>query len=542
MKKVKVKMSKPKISVMKFSEFFVKLGSHTLSQFFVFIIILLIINIFSQKLFLRLDITENKTYTLSQGTKNIIGDLDETVTIESYFSKDLPPDLLSVIRDVHDIYAEYERFSNGKIDHKIIDNQDESFKTKAQEAGIPEIQYGQRSEDKSVIALGFLGAQITYKENSEIIEIIDRVENLEYETTSRIFELTTEEKPKIGFLAGHGEKSAFVNYKEVNNTLERQFTIESIDLSDGKPIDPNEIAVLIVAGPKEKLTNRDRFELDQYIMRGGKLVVLSELYDLAEQEPIVTKNESNISNFLKHYGVEVTESVVLDESYTPLILELQIYAYPFWPLIQPENINKDIPVYSTIEAITLFWPQQITETEGDTTAKISPILETTEKGWELGGDTVNVHPSSISVPGFQHQRTLGALIEGKLTSAFKDKDIPKLGKDVDDKRKKKDPRVDETENALIIVIGDSDFISDNFLQIGSAEQNLIFFNNTIEWLANSEELISIRSKNIQTRPLKITEQGERTFIKTVNIASVPVAMVAIGIFYNLRRRKRNSII
>jgi ABC-2 type transport system permease protein len=103
---MQIKIKKPQLSPTKFLKLFIAIGSNTLAQIFVLVAALIAINIFSQKYFLRLDLTETQTYTLSQGTKNILNSLEDTVTIKTYFSEDLPPDVIPVIQNIKDIRME----------------------------------------------------------------------------------------------------------------------------------------------------------------------------------------------------------------------------------------------------------------------------------------------------------------------------------------------------------------------------------------------------------------------------------------------------
>jgi gliding-associated putative ABC transporter substrate-binding component GldG len=544
---MEIKLRKPKfkLNTKNILNLFINIGSNTLSQIFVLVIVLLVVNIFSQKFFLRIDLTENKTYTLSQGSINILSSLEDTVVIKTYFSDNLPPDVIPVMQDVKDIFEEYARYSNGKVQVEITNPKDEDFKTKAREAGIPEIQFSELSADKFEVASGFLGASIEYKENKEALELITDVTNLEYDTTSRIYKLKTDEKTKVGFLTGHGEKSTLADFSSLTKLLETQFAIEQVSLATGQPINPDEIKVLIIASPTGEFSERDMFEIDQYIMRGGRVVVLADLYRLDFQNPVLNKTAGDLNKFLSSYGVEISEAVLLDESYLPIQSGFVQITYPFWVLAQAENINRENPALNKLETTAFFWANAVKDITNEEQIFTS-LINTTNSAWEMTGDTISADPSQNWNILNQKQFTLAALIEGKQSSKFTGQEIPAIEQDesaeipIEDMRTSEDVRVGETESARIVVIGDSDFIADDF--ISGTEQNSVLFTNLLEWLSGSEDLIAIRSKNIQRRPLEVISEGEKTFYKSAIVGIVPVLLIAFGIGYNVVRKRRKSSI
>jgi ABC-2 type transport system permease protein len=534
---MKIQVRKPKIQMnfMSLGKFFVTLGTKTIAQLLVLIVVLIAINILSQKIFFRWDLTQTKTYSLGNGTKNILSNLDDTVTIKVFFSENIPPDMVHVTQDVKDIYEEYARYAGGNIVLEIKNPKDENFDKDATAAGIPQVRFSELSSDKFQIAQGYLGASIQYKDQKEAIEMITDVKNLEYDTSSRIYKLTHKDKAKIGFLTGQGESDS--NFSGIKKLLESQFTVETVSIVNGQPIDPNTIKVLIIAAPTLNFSERDKFEIDQYVMNGGRIIALINLYDLDYQNPVINKTNTNINEILKPYGAEIASSVILDESFMPLVSGYQQIAYPYWVLVQGDTISKDNPALDKLESLIFFWTSPIndTTTEGQT---FIPLVKSSNKAWEKTGDTINVDIERF-VPGDEQQFVLAALLEGKETSLFKGKDIPKLD-GTEDKRPQDSVRKDETDDARIVIIGDSDFASDQFL--GGSDQNGIFVTNLVEWLASSDDLMAIRSKNISERSLEVVSEGEKTTTKIGIVSAMPLLVITGGIVYTFIRRKRKSSI
>jgi gliding-associated putative ABC transporter substrate-binding component GldG len=538
---MKITFRKPKFNLQGIWNIFIQIGSNSLSQLLVFFLVLIGLNIISQEFFARIDLTQNKIYSLSDGTLNIINSFDGEVAIDVFFSENLPPDIIPISQDVKDVFEEYERFSNGKVKINIRNPRDESFETEATDYGIPEVQFSEFSQDKFEIATGFVGISISYNDENEIIPIITNVDNLEYETSSRIYKLTHPEKISVGFLTGHGEKSILSEYRTISDLLGRQFSVQNIDLKNGEPVDPEKIKVLVIASPTSDFSERDLFEIDQYIMRGGRVIILAENYQTDLQNLQASLNQTNLLDFLSYYGIRIPDQMVLDESYIPLIYGMQRIPYPYWVLIQRENINTENPALNMLESSSFFWSSPLEIIEQDGTLNFTPLMKTTEKAWTKDGQAVSIDVEdaySLS----ENQFTLSYLIEGSHVSMFKDKEIPVIVSEdeepVEDKRTPETNRADQTDDIKIIVFGDSDFISDNFNS--SSNENTTMFLNIVEWLASTDELASIRSKNVTTRPLEIIEEGQKALVKSINIALVPVLTIIFGTVYNYIRKKSHS--
>lgn len=514
------------------------------------ILILIILNYFSLKYFVRLDTTDSQNFSISQTTKEIITNLDESITIEVYFSDNIPPNLIEARQNVLDLLEEYSKNSNGKIILDKKDPQATDFDTSAQTKGIQRIQFSEYGQDKFSVAQGYLGLAFVNETETEVIPVVASIDNLEYETTSRILKLTSSDsQKKIGFFSKFPDpvtddsgleeinqtQSVLANLNTIQELLNRQYSVEEIDLSKGKPIDVDEFPVVVVISPSASLSDRDKFELDQYVMNGGGLIVLEDLLKLGSNSPILTKTDSNLNSFLEHYGISVDTKVLLDESFTPIINGFDRIAYPYWVLATGEGINQEIPPLNTLESSTFLWVNPITKNEKDN-LNYTELITTTNLAWEETGEVINIDFKEF-VPSDQKKYTISFLVEGKIDSAFKDKEIPTLSETgIEDERGEDLERVNTTENIKLIVFGDSDFISDSF--INANEQNPVLFLNLIDWMANSNDLTTIRAKGITTRPLEALDNEDKNIYKAINSASIPVFIALSGITY-LKKRKKN---
>lgn len=503
----------------------------------VLVVFFLALNVLSESYHVRLDLTENSRYSLSPATKEIINNLDENVIIKVYFSDNIPPNLSETKQNSLDIFTEYQKNSNGNVIVEIVDPTSATFEEDAITSGVRQIQFSELSEDSYAVAQGFFGAVITKGDEKEAISVISNTGNLEYETTSRIVKVSGAQQGKVGFLTGHGEKSINTDISQANEFLQTQFSTEEIDLSSGKPIDPEEFPVVVIASPTEAMSKRDRFELEQYTIRGGRLLILSDILQLQESTPILTKTESNINELLKLYGLEQETKVVLDESFTPVVSGASRIAYPYWVLITTDGFNSEIPPLSELTSATLLWTSPLKQIE-DTKQTITQLLTTTDSAWTEEGDTLSIDFKNFS-PENQGKEVLGYLVEGTLEKSFDS--VPELKDSKEkDQRTKEDEVVDNTDQIKVVVIGDVDFITDNFHNAN--EQNMVMFLNLVEWLANSTELTAIRAKTVAPRPLEVIEEDQKNIVKVVNIAAGSASIVVFGIWYLRHRKRKPSMI
>ena len=173
-----------------------------------FVLIIVVINLISEQLFFRLDLTENKQYTLSKATKNILKDLSEPVTVKAYFSKDLPSQLIKTRNDFREMLVEYGKLSGQKVVFEFISpDTDESREQEAMQNGIQPVMINVREKDQMKQQRAYMGAVLSIGERQEIIPVVEPGLAMEYTLSTSIKKLAVVNKPSVGFLQGHGEAS-----------------------------------------------------------------------------------------------------------------------------------------------------------------------------------------------------------------------------------------------------------------------------------------------------------------------------------------------
>ena len=231
--------------------------------------IILLINFLSREFFFRIDATKDKTYTLSKATKNILKNMDESVTVTSYFTKDLPPQFTKALSDFEDLLAEYNNVSGGAVNFEYIDPSDETVQQEAIQAGIQPLMINVREKDEVVQKRAYMGAIVKRGDVQEILPVITPGSPMEYQLTTAIKKISSGDKPAIGFVQGHGEAS-FDKMPQVYEALSVLYTIEPVDLSADVPA---HLKTVVMLSPKDSLIGADLQRLDSYLNNGGNVVI-----------------------------------------------------------------------------------------------------------------------------------------------------------------------------------------------------------------------------------------------------------------------------
>ena len=530
-----------------------KSGSNALILALTVFFILVVVNFLSCQYFMRGDLTENKIYTLSKSTKDILEGLDDIVRIEAYFSKK-PSRVAQIRADVKDKLDEYLAFSKGNLQIDFIDpGDDETLKQKLRLMGIPELQVNVREKDKLEVANVYMGIAVHYVNEKEVLPFVQETFNLEYDLSSAILKVTREETKTLGFLAGHGEFDIDnQRFQELRGELSKQYDVSKVEVKDGEPIDAK-VVTLVIAGPQQLLTEREKYEIDQFIMRGGRTVFLIDPIRLQPGSLQAAPLATGLNDLLEHYGVKLGNNLLLDRYHDSATFDRGFMRvtqpYPYFVKAMKKNLSSENTITSQLESLVLPWPSSLEltlkgseQTEGEGVAKVqgTVLATTSEFGWTAQAP-YNLDPNSVLRPpsGQQKVHTLAVALSGTFKSFYAGKDIPAVERvETEEQVSEAEDRTTKTDSAptQIIVVGTSQFLAQ------PRQDGRIFFQNTIDLLTLGEELIGIRSQTVTDRPLKETSDSERFLLKFLVIGGIPILVSIIGITrYFLRRRAKQLV-
>ena len=529
-------------------------GGNTLAFVAIIFGILALINFLSTRRFVRTDLTEDKRYTISEATKDVLGTLDDIVTITVYFSTS-PAEVAQVGRNVRDMLDEYTAFSkNLQIDFVNPANFDEAQKQELRFKGIPEVQINVMKKDKAEIANVYMGISIGYSGKEETLPVVQSTANLEYELTSTILKVTAKEAKTVGFLTGHGEFDINdQNYQQLRQLLDKngqgQYNVTSVNLQGGKGVD-DAVTTLVIAGTKQPLTEREKYELDQFIMRGGRAIFLVDPIQLQPGTLQATPLSTGLNDLVEHYGAKLGNNLLIDRRFHDNARFQQGFMtvfqpYPYFVQIRKPNFSTEHAVTSQLETLTLPWTSslEVIAKEGITA---TPLAKTSEFGQTIQG-YYNLMPN-FQIPNTETQAyPVAVALEGTFKSFYTDKEIPPVASDdVTNAENTEIPTsvqddatqttITESTQTQIVVVGTAQFLTQ------MRQDGINFFLNTVDWLTLGDALIGIRSQTITNRPLRDASEIEKNLIKYLCIVGVPLIVIIFGLLrYFLKSRAKRMV-
>lgn len=501
-------------------------------------LILVAVNVITSGVNQRVDLTKEKAYTLSDGTRAILDRLDSPVKIRYYCSQSASASpetvfLKSYARKVEDLLAEYKQAGSGKI---IIEKYDPQPDSDAEDSarldgveGVP-LQSGEKF---------YLGAAISLLDSKQSIPFFQptRERLIEYDLSRAITRVVTPDKPVVGVMSvlpvfgmpsnpmmmqmGQRGQPAWAIITELQN----DFTVKRVELGADK-IDP-EIKVLFVIHPKD-ISDATQFAIDQFVLRGGKLVAFLDANSLMDnrnqQNPMMAQmggGGSTLDKLLKAWGVSFESTkVVADMNFQMEVggRDGQPSRRPAWLSITAEGIDTNDIVTSQIDNVWYFAGGAFSGTPV-AGLKETVLLRSTADSQFVDGMMANLSPES-ALKDFKASGTQYALairLSGKFKTAFpdgrpaeKDAEDKKDGEPKTDVAKVDDALKEGKTEAAVILVGDADMIHDSFsvqdtpTPFGNMRRamngNLNFAQNAVEQLAGDSNLIGVRSRATMNRP------------------------------------------
>lgn len=506
----------------KFKTFIQKLS--TVGVMAVVVGILVLINYIVSFFPLRFDITENKIYSLSAVTKDMLKGLDDIVTIKLFFSQDLPNRVLPIRQEVESLVKEYEQVGGASIKVEVIDPSDLTEQQEAQTLGIPQLQFSGIEKDKLEVSQGFFGGAVLFGAEREAIPVFEEGGNFEYQFTSAINKLTREEVPKVALTGGHGEEDEGLEL--ARKLLEQDFAVttqvistaeSSLTRSAQTPTIPADIKTLLVIDPQQKWGSAEKEALGEFVNKGGSLFFALE--GVAVGENLFTNPaEHDLFSFLGRYGLTLRQDLVVSAFNDIANFRTQqsifLTPYPFWVRITPEGFSKEIPATAQLETAVFPWVSSI-ELKETTGIKTHALVKTVQQSYSQESN-FNLQPNQeFNLQAGTGEKIVAAAAEIKaepLTSS----------------------EGSALNNGRIVLIGDAGFLQDNFLQRNQA--NAVFFLNLVEWLTSDSNLAGIRARGSSFRPLVELSDTAKTGVKYGNVLIMPFLLGILGSLRLLKRR------
>ncbi len=493
--------------------------------------ILIALNIVGIKLFTRFDMTQNKMYTLSDASKNLVKNLDDKFLIKAYFTGELPAPYNNNRRYLQDQLNDYRAYGGNNFQYELMyPTGNDEIEKEAQGYGIPPVQVQVVKEDKMQVEKAYMGLVFMYGDKKEVLPVMQNTSNMEYEISSTMKKMTSKQLKKIGFLAGHDEVG-LDKLTKLKQMLDKQYEVTTVSLN-GIPIS-TDIAVLIIDAPQKPLQHWEKFLIDQYLMKGGKVAFWLNKVKADLQTQMGQPIELNMDDMLEAYGTRISTDLVKDVRCVPVTVQQQMgfftmqnqIPFPWIPLAS--TFSKTSPIVKDLAQIIFFFTSSV-----DTSlAKAKGLrLETLVMSSEQTGRQEQMFMINPNEPMLKDQYKeknipLAITLEGTFTSLFKT--TPLVPDSTTPPQLNTSGKIDASPDTKIVVIGDGDFVQDGYA--GGNKDNLIFASNLIDWLADDIGLASIRSRESGEKPLDEVSEGTRAMVKWGNMLVPPIVVILIGI-------------
>ncbi|HNP34793.1 MAG TPA: Gldg family protein [Woeseiaceae bacterium] len=491
----------------------------------------------------RFDLTEDKLYTLSDGTRHILKNIDEPINLYYYFSDQATegsPTLRSYANRVHEMLEEFARESDGKLNLSVIDplpfSEDED---RAAQAGLQGVQLGITPDP---VYMGLAGTNSVGDEETIAFFQPDKEAFLEYDIARLVSTLANPERNVIGLVAGVNMSSRFDPQTQQMQSAwtvyqQAQQLFEIRDLGTSFSTVPEDVGLLWIVQPKH-LSGETQYAIDQFIMRGGKALIFVDplaAIDAASQEGMPQgmppmPQASDMPALFKAWGIQYSTQEVIADAELALAISTGRGGRPTrhygYLGITADYLDNDDITTADLDVVNLAMAGHIALAE-DSALNLEPLLSSSTSSSMLPPARFSFmsDPASL-LDGFVpagEAFTLAARISGPLKSAFPDGPPAKVvNEDKDDgvdDANNADPShhlAETTGPANLIVVADVDMLSDsmwvqiqNFFgqQIATAfASNGAFVVNALENLAGSTDLISVRSRGNSTRPFTRVEK------------------------------------
>lgn len=555
------------------------LKGQSITQLILLTGILFFINVVAQFVFARFDMTQEKRYSLSESSKNLSKNLKDIVYLKIYLDGDLPPGFLKLRNSFKEMLDEFRLYSNGNIEYEFIDPSAspteqarvELYKQLTKKGLFPttleENQNGGQSQK-----LIFPGAIVTYRSNEIPMQILkskigggsdemlnNSIENLEYEISSVLRNISGEKSTSIAFLRGHKELSTS-QISDAANSINQYYSVDTIEIS-GRLNALKDYKLLIIAKPDTFINEKDKFVIDQYIMKGGRVLWLIDQMDIDmdslsdKSTTVAIPKNLNLDDILFHYGVRINPDLLLDMQAAPIPIvtgyvgnqpKQEIFPWYYYPLLSTDNRS---PIVHNLNMIKTEFASSIDTIETESVKKT--ILLSTSKLSRTQSSPARVSLNILrDKPDQQmfNQRNLpvAVLLEGNFNSNYTNRIPDAIANSPDINF------ISKSTSTKMIVVSDGDIISSYISKKGlvyplgydrftrQTYGNKSFILNCIDYLCDNNAILELRAKEIKMRLLDPAKTEDATMIKWLNLLLPPILITFFGIIFSILRKRKYS--
>jgi ABC-2 type transport system permease protein len=532
-----------------------------------------LINLLAAHFYYRFDLTEEKRYSIKPATKQLLEELDDVVYIEVFLEGEMNASFKRFQKSIRETLDEFRIYSSNKVQYTFTDpatalsqKARNEFMTELAQRGIQATNVVDEKDGKRTERLLFPGAVISYAGKETGVDLFkgsrsvskqetinQAIENIEYEIANAIFKLSNTERKRMAWLQGHGELSGLA-IASVMAELQEIYEVDLLRSAADTNLDRYD--VLLIAKPTQAFSNADKYVLDQYLMRGGKLFLMIDQFnvsiDSASAElyfppPI----EHNLDDMLFRYGIRINKNLVQDRfsSKYPVVTgmagnapQMQMLDWYFFPLV---NNYADHPITRNLDAVHLRFVSSLDTVKAAGITK-TPLMYSSPYARAVN-TPVNVSANELrntQLTEMGKPMPLAFLLEGSFSSFYKNRFLPEQA----------DPQsfVSDGLPAKILVVADGSLARNEInARTNQAQElgrdpfsgmmyaNKDFILNALAYLTEEQGLITTRNREVKIRPLDRQKiANEKTRWQMLNLLLPVLLIVIFGIVRSVWRKKK----
>lgn len=525
-----------------------------------------------------------------QNLETVFENIKQEVELLAVVSgKSLPPPLAAIPALIDKVAADLRKESDGKLRYQRLDPDSgtptaQELKNKYNLEPIPvSIFANQTFYLNLLLTIGgkaervYLSGEMTEAEIRKEIEAVLKRTSSGFLKTVGVWSPPSNQPPMMAMQRPGSDEQ----YQTIQSMLRENYNVNKIDLASGRI--PGPVDVLLLIAP-QNLTDLERFAVDQYMMQGGAVVVLAANYqlDLAPnaQSLNIRKVENGLGELLRHHGIEVSDSLVMDKQNEPfpvpvtrdvggfMVQEIKQLEYPYFVDVRGDGMDRRSAILSNLPAVTMNWVSPVVmDGEKNKERTVATLLQSSPQSWLSQGTDIQPDFKRYPKYGFAlgqplARSPLAVSVQGSFASAFAEAADPRLTAEEKPaalapgqlppaegpgKGKKGIPLAPaikkSPDSTRLVVVGSSEFVNDTVIGISQATNqsrfmnNLGFLQNIVDWSVEDQELLTIRARGTQARLLRPIDRQQEVFWESVNYGLALLALTVLSLYGGWRRRR-----
>lgn len=568
------------------------LKKNQIIAFAITLAIIVVVNIIGSFVYTRFDLTSEKRYTLSDTSKEILRNLDDYVYFRIYLEGEFPAGFKKLRKETKEMLDEFRAYSKF-IDYDFInpsESNDPAERTETYkilyQSGLNPTELAIQSKDGAQQIVIWPGALVSYKNKEMPLDLLDTqvgksseaalnnsVQNLEYKFITAIKDLSQLKKANVAFIEGHGELNENEVY-DITQSLSNKYNVSRVAINeqitslnrrtetqDSSILINSNYDAIIIAKPTKPFSEKDKFIIDQYIMRGGKVLwlvdpVFATMDSLQSSESTMGNTLNlNLDDMFFKYGLRLNKNLLLDYNSAAIALrtgqmggqaQIEYFRWYYFPLLNAASNNN---IVKNINPIKADFVSSIEPVISDSDVQKIPLLKTS--------DYTKISPAPVFISlsmlrqapdqrmFSQKGQNVAYLLKGQFESLYANRMTSAIMESEEIGFRT------SSEPTAMIVVADGDITRNQFhipkgypLPLGFDQYtqmtygNKDFIENAVSYLVDGEGLIGIRSRELKIRLLDMNKINSNILLWQIVNVVVPSAIVVVFGFILAIIRKR----